>query len=123
MEPGKGWQWHHELPEHAKISWGRNIPFPQVTADLAAAIVRQPTFKVLIGNGLYDLCTPFSQTEYDIDHLGLPPALRGNIAFTYYQAGHMVYTSEVALTKFRADLEAFYKADAAGMPAIDERRS
>ena len=121
-EPGKGWTWSHMLPEHAKRSWERIIPFPQVTADLSAAIVRQPTFKVLVGNGWYDLCTPFFQTEYDISHLGLPTELLGNIAFTYYPAGHMLYTSETALTKFHGDLAAFYTADAAGMPAIDERR-
>jgi carboxypeptidase C (cathepsin A) len=120
-EPGKGWVWNHKLPEHAKTAWGATIPFPNVTPDLAAAITAQPTLKVLIGNGIFDLCTPFFQTEYDIDHLGLPRALRGNIAFTYYPAGHMLYTSEPSLAKFSADLGRFYAASAKDLPSIDER--
>jgi carboxypeptidase C (cathepsin A) len=120
-EPGKGWTWWHKLPEHAKTSWSQNIPFPKVTGDLAAAISRQPAFKVLLGNGIYDLCTPFNQTEYDIDHMGLPEALRGNIAFTYYPAGHMLYSSQESLKKFRHDLGRFYDADVADLPQLNER--
>ena len=120
-EPGKGWMWHHKLPEHTKNAWEGTIPFPDVTRDLAAAVTHQPTLKVLIGNGIYDLCTPFFQTEYDIDHLGLPKALRGNIAFTYYPAGHMLYTSEPSLSKFSADLTRFYQASPDQLSDLDER--
>ena len=120
-EPGKGWMWWHRLPAHTKCIEGEIIPFPSVTADLAAAIVHQPTLKVLIGNGWYDLCTPFFQTECDIDHLGLPEPLRGNVAFTYYPAGHMLYSAKESLRKFSSDLKRFYAADAADLPSIDER--
>lgn len=120
-EPGKGWTWWHTQPEMTKSSWGSKIPFPNVVPDLAAAIAHQHTLKVLIGNGVYDLCTPFFQTEYDIDHMGLPAALRGNVAFTYYPAGHMLYSSEESLRKFTADLTRFYAADVDGLAAIDER--
>ncbi|KFI97410.1 S10 family peptidase [Bifidobacterium stellenboschense] len=120
-EPGKGWTWWHRQPDMTKSSWGQNIPFPNVVPDLAAAIAHQPTLKVLIGNGVYDLCTPFGQTEYDIDHLGLPKPLRGNVAFTYYPAGHMLYSSKTSLAKFADDLKRFYAANVAGLQAIDER--
>lgn len=120
-EPGKGWMWWHRLPSHTKCIEGEIIPFPSVTADLAAAIVHQPTLKVLIGNGWYDLCTPFFQTEYDIDHLGLPEPLRGNVAFTYYPAGHMLYSAKESLSKFSGDLKRFYEASSADMPSLNER--
>lgn len=120
-EPGKGWTWWHKQPEMTKSSWGSNIPFPNVVPDLAAAIAHQPTMKVLIGNGVYDLCTPFFQTEYDIDHLGLPALLRRNVAFTYYPAGHMLYSSEPSLAKFSDDLARFYATDVNGLSAINER--
>lgn len=120
-EPGKGWVWWHKQPAMTKSSWGSNIPFPNVLPDLAAAITHQHTLKVLVANGVYDLCTPFGQTEYDIDHLGLPEALRGNIAFSYYPAGHMLYSAEPSLAKFTADLRRFYAADASGVSALDER--
>ena len=65
--------------------------------------------------------TPFFQTECDIDHLGLPEPLRGNVAFTYYPAGHMLYSAKESLRKFSSDLKRFYAADAADLPSIDER--
>ncbi|OZG68961.1 S10 family peptidase [Bifidobacterium eulemuris] len=120
-EPGKGWVWWHKQPAMTKSSWGSNIPFPNVVPDLAAAITHQHTLKVLVANGVYDLCTPFGQTEYDIDHLGLPKPLRGNIAFAYYPAGHMLYSAEASLAKFTADLRRFYAADPADVAALDER--
>ena len=121
IEPGKGWTWWHKQPSMTKSAWGSNIPFPNVLPDLAAAITHQHTLKVMVANGVYDLCTPFGQTEYDIDHLGLPEALRGNIAFAYYPAGHMLYSAEPSLAKFTNDLRCFYAADPAGVSSLDER--
>lgn len=120
-EPGKGWTWWHEQPGMTKSAWGSKIPFPNVMPDLAAAIAHQPTLKVLIGNGIYDLCTPFFQTEYDIDHLGLPKPLQSHVAFTYYPAGHMLYSAETSLTKFSDDLQRFYSTDADGLSTLNER--
>ncbi|MBM6700149.1 carboxypeptidase [Bifidobacterium pullorum subsp. saeculare] len=117
----KSWTWWHTQPAGLPVEEDHTVPFPNVIPDLAAAIAHQPTLKVLIGNGLYDLCTPFGQAEYDIDHLGLPAPLRGNVAFTYYPAGHMLYSSEPSLAKFADDLRRFYAADAADLPAMNER--
>lgn len=121
MEPGKGWTWWHQLPEHSLSSWGRTLPFPKVTPDLAATIIRQPTLKVMICNGIFDLATPFGQTEYDIDHMGLPKPLQANIAFTYYPAGHMVYTNPESAEKFSQVLQRFYSSSAEDMPKLNER--
>ena len=88
--------WWHRMPGES----GWVMTQPNVLPDLAAAIAHQPTMKVLLGNGVYDLCTPFFQTEYDIDHLMLPKPLRRNVAFAYYPAGHMLYSSEASLAKF-----------------------
>ncbi|HEX7199696.1 MAG TPA: peptidase S10, partial [Dongiaceae bacterium] len=59
-------------------------------------------------NGVYDLATPFFSTEYDLQHLQLEPALRGNIRFAYYPSGHMVYLNPEALKSMKADLAKFY---------------
>lgn len=122
-EPGKAWQWKHEMPDSSRIKatdW-QNLPFPRVIEDLASAITHEPGLKVMIGNGLYDLCTPFFQTEFDIDHLELPKQLRGNVALTYYPSGHMIYTAPKALPKLLNDLERFYAAPAGSVVALDER--
>ncbi|MBR3359468.1 MAG: carboxypeptidase [Aeriscardovia sp.] len=122
-EPGKGWVWTHKTPYHMKADeWGY-MPFPNTLGDLANAIVQEPKLKVLIGNGYYDLATPFFQTEYDIDHLALPQALRKNIALTYYESGHMIYTAPQALDKLYNDLVKFYTTDADHMSELDEREN
>ena len=51
----------------------------------------------------------------------LPKPLRRNVAFAYYPAGHMLYSSEASLAKFTADLTRFYASDVSGLSAIDER--
>jgi carboxypeptidase C (cathepsin A) len=40
--------------------------------------------------------------------MGLPPAIRSNVTFGYYPAGHMVYLNVDALKEMHADLEKFY---------------
>ena len=109
-EPGKGWVWKHQLPRGAKVLAGMECPYPLVIPDLAAAMVRNPNMKVLVASGYFDLATPFYQTEQDIAHLGVPAPLQQNVAFTYYQAGHMVYTAPSELEKFAADLTRFFGA-------------
>jgi carboxypeptidase C (cathepsin A) len=78
-----------------------------VAADLASAIRKNPHLHVFSANGYFDLATPFFATEYDLDHIGLDPALRGNLQFGYYPSGHMIYLNVEALHKLRDDLAAF----------------
>jgi carboxypeptidase C (cathepsin A) len=61
----------------------------------------------LILNGYYDLGTPFYAVEYSIDHLGLRSEIKENIHMKYYRAGHMMYTHEPSLKKFKADVSQF----------------
>jgi carboxypeptidase C (cathepsin A) len=78
-----------------------------VAEDLRAAMSRNPHLKVLVANGYYDLATPFFATEYTFDHLGLEPALAGNVTLTYYPAGHMMYVHGPSLAQLKADIAAF----------------
>ena len=45
--------------------------------------------------------------RYDIDHLKLDPAYRGNISYAEYAAGHMMYLNPPDLQKMQKDLERF----------------
>jgi hypothetical protein len=38
----------------------------------------------------------------------LEPALRSNVEFGYYPAGHMIYLNLEALKEFREDMAKFY---------------
>ena len=45
--------------------------------------------------------------RYNIDHLNLDPAYRGNITYAEYEAGHMMYINPPDLRKMQKDLEQF----------------
>ena len=74
---------------------------------MAQALSRDPNMKVLILNGYYDVATVFYGVEHSINHLGLTPAAKNNIIMKYYEAGHMMYTHQPSLEKFRKDVGDF----------------
>lgn len=76
--------------------------------DLGQAMRQNPGLKLYSLNGIYDMATPFFGTEYDIAHMQLDPALKGNVRFAYYPSGHMVYLNPEALKSMKADLARFY---------------
>lgn len=99
---GFKWDWKHE----GNIRWG-TIGAINSGIDMAQALSRDPNMKVLILNGYYDVATVFYGVEHSIDHLGLTPAAKNNIIMKYYEAGHMMYTHQASLEKFRKDVAEF----------------
>ncbi|MFZ0333328.1 MAG: hypothetical protein WAN10_05895 [Candidatus Acidiferrales bacterium] len=99
---GASWDWKHNE--------GRGYGFPgapNVEPDLVQALVSNPNLRVEVENGIYDLATPFFETEYTMDHLDLPANLRSHIQLKYYDAGHMMYVSPSAHAKLTANVTAF----------------
>jgi carboxypeptidase C (cathepsin A) len=79
-----------------------------VALDLSQAMRENPHLLLYSLNGLYDLATPFFGTEYDLGHMQLDPAVRGNVRFAYYPSGHMVYLNPDALKLMKSDLVRYY---------------
>lgn len=113
------WDFKHKLPEYRRMQG----PYPlfYTVDDLAQAIRENPSLKVLSANGYFDLATPFFGAERDLNQMELDPSLRGNVTFTYYNSGHMVYLNAEARKTFRADLEKFY--DSAAPVASGDRNA
>lgn len=85
--------------------------FPtNVTPDLADAMTQNPSLKIFSANGYYDFATPFFATEYALRHLNVDPKLQANISYGSYETGHMMYFTDSALARYRADLERWYDA-------------
>ena len=100
---GEKWKWVHKTAQGEQ-------PIVNTGVDLAEALVKDASLKVLVLNGYYDLATPFSATEYVMAHLGLPPGLSSRIQMKYYEAGHMMYVHPPSMAKVKHDLDAFMDA-------------
>ncbi len=81
--------------------------FLNVAETLRSAISMNPFLKVFVGNGYFDLATPYFATEFTFSHMGLDKSLRANIVMSYYHAGHMMYLHEPSLKQMREDLVKF----------------
>jgi carboxypeptidase C (cathepsin A) len=94
--------------EFSTWQWGSaSEGFPDTATALRRAMTKNPYLKVLVMEGYYDLATPYFAANFTMDHLDLGPTYRGNISFTTYNAGHMVYVDSDSLAKFKRDLGSF----------------
>lgn len=95
--------------------WGNAIEgIPSTAMDLREAMTKDPYLKILVGEGYYDLATPFFAADYTMDHLDLPANLRKNISFAHYDAGHMVYLRQSEHDKLKKDFAQFVDSTVKG---------
>ena len=85
----------------------KGYSYPNTLKSLRKALVLNPEMRVFTACGYFDLATPFAAVEHCFNRLHLP--LGGNVAFGYYEGGHMFYTNPAALQKFKSDLRRFIK--------------
>lgn len=64
------------------------------TEEISAALRANPDMRVYVGFGYYDGATPFSASEYVLDHLDIPNEIIEEFVLKYYPAGHMTYVHE-----------------------------
>ncbi len=79
-----------------------------VADTLRGVMTKNGYVRVFVGNGYYDLATPFFATEYTFNHLGLDRSLMKHITMKHYDAGHMMYIYRPALVQLKQDLANFY---------------
>jgi carboxypeptidase C (cathepsin A) len=84
--------------------------YVNVAETMRAAMSKNPSLKVLVMAGLFDLATPHFAAEYTLAQLGLEPELRGNISTRRYEAGHMMYVHEPSLRQVHRDAVEFIRA-------------
>jgi carboxypeptidase C (cathepsin A) len=84
--------------------------YVNVAETLRSAMTQNPDLRVFVGNGYYDLATPFHATEYTFDHLGLDPSLAPHVTLTYYEAGHMMYVHMPSLAQLKKDVAGFIQS-------------
>ena len=84
--------------------------YVNVAETLRQAMTRNPSLKVFVANGYYDLATPYFATEYTFKHLGLDPELRDQVSMGYYESGHMMYIHKPSLIQLKSDLAEFIRS-------------
>ena len=99
----KSWDMKHKPPgsDDASDRAGNVMP------DLANALKYNPTLKVQMEYGYFDLATPFFEGLYEMHHLPMPASLQGNIEFRAYRSGHMVYANLDALKQLHDNVADF----------------
>jgi|SRR5579872_6169813 len=80
-----------------------------VAADLADAMRRNPTLRVFVAHGYYDLVTPYFAGEYAVSHMRLDPALRRNVILQVYPGGHSMYCEKPVLHQMFLDIGEFIR--------------
>ncbi len=102
------WNWTHTEPGRGGAGGLGGWPsYTNVATDLSQALQYNTHLQVLQNSGLFDLATPYYATEFTLDHLGLPPELRGHVRIAEYDAGHMMYVSPQALAKLKQNIAQF----------------
>lgn len=81
--------------------------YPETASPLRDALAQNPSMKVFIASGYYDLATPYAATEYTFAHMDLGPEARRNLRFEEYEAGHMMYVHPASLARLKGDVAGF----------------
>jgi carboxypeptidase C (cathepsin A) len=90
--------------------WEAKNGYADTSDNLRNSFAKNPYMKVFVASGVFDLATPHFATEYTLAHLGLTPALHGNITTRRYQSGHMMYLESGSLAKLKHDVAEFMAA-------------
>jgi carboxypeptidase C (cathepsin A) len=87
--------------------WGHSGVPPQAVTWLRPALALDPHLHVLIGHGLFDVVTPYFQTQLLLDQI--PAASGGDrVKLMTYSGGHMFYIQDAARAAFREDARKLY---------------
>ena len=84
--------------------------YVDVSQKLADALNMDPSLRVFIAAGLYDLTTPYFGAVYTVNHLQIDAGRAGDVVLRTYPAGHMLYTDASVLRRFTRDVSNFYRA-------------
>lgn len=82
----------------------REPSYVNTAPKLADAMVKNPSLRVLVASGYYDLITPFLDAEYTIARHGIDAS---RVTMTYYEAGHAMYVNEEAFEQLTKDMRDF----------------
>ena len=90
--------------------WGDGQGFIGAADELKAVLSREPTFKVLIVHGAYDLVTPYFTSVYVARQMRLDPEVQDAVRVEIYEGGHMFYTHGAPRARLHNDARMLFEA-------------
>lgn len=91
-------------------NFGQGNSFANTSTSLQSAMQKNPYMKIFVGQGYYDMATPYFAAQYTFANMNLDPTLRKNISFEFYEAGHMMYIEKNSLKKLKDDAAKFIQS-------------
>nr|WP_230975546.1 peptidase S10 [Acetobacter garciniae] len=79
-------------------------PIVRPIPTLRRLLALNPTLRVFIANGYYDLVCPYASSRWVVEHI---PVGRNRIGLHVYPGGHMLYTRPDSRTAMAQDVKAF----------------
>jgi carboxypeptidase C (cathepsin A) len=97
------------LGEGLTAPWKFGDGIADTSESLRRAISKNSFMNVLYAMGYYDFATPFAATEFGVNQMELDKRLLGNLSYTFYEAGHMMYIHDESRKKLTADVIEFMR--------------
>jgi len=95
----------HEVNGRWDYGSGPGVPRMEDHAgELAVAMRRNPSLRLFVGTGWYDLVTTVGSAQYMVAHAGFPPE---RVTMESYESGHMPYLGDDSRKRLSADLHRF----------------
>jgi carboxypeptidase C (cathepsin A) len=95
-------------------------PAGEQDQPLRRAMQANPSLKVLVACGYFDLVCSYFANEYVVSQLA--PELRSRVSVKSYGGGHAIYTEDAVRPAMKRDAAAFVQAATAGTPPIAARQ-
>jgi carboxypeptidase C (cathepsin A) len=98
------------------VRWSRPAADTLAPQPLANAMRVNPSLRVLIGCGIYDLVCDYAGNAWTASHLDAP--LARNVVARSYPGGHAMYTDPRAHLELRGDVVKFIRETLASSPSV-----
>jgi carboxypeptidase C (cathepsin A) len=81
---------------------------------LESIMALNPSLRVLVAHGIYDLVTPYFASAWLLDRMALPEAVKENARLRVYEGGHMLYMRPSERARLTRDVRELYESALAG---------
>ena len=99
---GRNWRWR-------TVADGRSWEpaYVNTAHDLSTALRINPSLKVFVASGYFDLTTPFFDAEFTLNRHDIRA---DRVEYAYYQGGHMMYVNEPSRVQLLEDTREFIQS-------------